>query len=66
MREALGERGREFIERNYSVERLIEDVLRLYEELLSASGARGASRQSGEAQHADAAAGAESGAARRV
>ena len=66
LREALGERGREFVERNYSVERLIEDVLRLYEELLSTAGARGASRQSGEAQHADAAAGAESGAARRV
>jgi glycosyltransferase involved in cell wall biosynthesis len=33
LRRALGERGREYVERNYSVERLVADVLRLYEEL---------------------------------
>ena len=66
LRAALGERGREFVERNYSVERLVEDVLRLYEDLLSPAGARGASTPAGEAQRADAAARAQSGAPRRV
>jgi glycosyltransferase involved in cell wall biosynthesis len=33
LRRALGERGREYVERNYSVERLVADVLRLYEDL---------------------------------
>ncbi|MDT7688794.1 MAG: hypothetical protein QOE46_1553 [Acidobacteriota bacterium] len=33
LRRALGERGREHVERNYSVERLVSDVLHLYEEL---------------------------------
>ncbi|HEX3559030.1 MAG TPA: glycosyltransferase [Pyrinomonadaceae bacterium] len=33
LRAALGERGREFVERFYTVERLITDVLHLYEEL---------------------------------
>jgi glycosyltransferase involved in cell wall biosynthesis len=30
LRQALGERGREYVERNYSVERLVADVRRLY------------------------------------
>ena len=33
LREALGERGREFVARRYSVKRLISDVLALYDEL---------------------------------
>jgi glycosyltransferase involved in cell wall biosynthesis len=33
LREALGERGREFVARSYSVDRLVSDVLALYEEL---------------------------------
>ncbi len=33
LRGALGERGREYVERNYSVGRLVSDVLGLYEEL---------------------------------
>jgi glycosyltransferase involved in cell wall biosynthesis len=33
LRAALGERGREFVERFYSVERLVADVLYLYEDL---------------------------------
>jgi glycosyltransferase involved in cell wall biosynthesis len=33
LREALGERGREFVARKYSVGRLVSDVLGLYEEL---------------------------------
>jgi glycosyltransferase involved in cell wall biosynthesis len=33
LREALGERGREFVAREYSVGRLVADVLGLYEEL---------------------------------
>ncbi|MDT5293239.1 MAG: hypothetical protein QOJ76_119 [Acidobacteriota bacterium] len=37
LREALGRRGREYVERNYSVERLVSDVLRLYEELTDPS-----------------------------
>jgi glycosyltransferase involved in cell wall biosynthesis len=36
LRERMGERGRAFVERNYSKERLVEDVLRLYENLLEA------------------------------
>jgi glycosyltransferase involved in cell wall biosynthesis len=36
LRRALGERGREFVEQNYSVERLVSDVLGLYEELTGA------------------------------
>jgi glycosyltransferase involved in cell wall biosynthesis len=34
LRGRMGERGREFVERHYSVGRLVGDVLRLYEELL--------------------------------
>ncbi|HKG14186.1 MAG TPA: glycosyltransferase, partial [Pyrinomonadaceae bacterium] len=34
LREALGARGREFVARNYSVGRLVADVLGLYEELV--------------------------------
>jgi glycosyltransferase involved in cell wall biosynthesis len=49
LRESLGERGREFIERNYSVERLVGDVLRLYEDLLRPAGALAASSQTEEA-----------------
>lgn len=42
----MGGRGREFVARNYSVERLVEDVLRLYEELTpDASVARAADVQ---------------------
>jgi glycosyltransferase involved in cell wall biosynthesis len=37
LRRALGERGREYVERHYSVERLVSDVLRLYEELTDAA-----------------------------
>jgi len=33
LRECMGARGREFVERNYSVERLVGDVLSLYEGL---------------------------------
>jgi glycosyltransferase involved in cell wall biosynthesis len=36
LRARMGERGRAFVEQNYSKERLIEDVLRLYENLLEA------------------------------
>ena len=35
LRERMGERGRLFVEQNYSKERLVEDVLRLYENLLA-------------------------------
>jgi glycosyltransferase involved in cell wall biosynthesis len=35
LRAALGARGREYVERNYSIERLVADVLRLYEELVA-------------------------------
>lgn len=34
LRDALGERGREFVARNYSLGRLVADVLGLYEELV--------------------------------
>jgi glycosyltransferase involved in cell wall biosynthesis len=34
LREALGERGREFVAREYSLGRLVADVLGLYEELV--------------------------------
>src|SRR3712207_1809695 len=34
LREALGARGREFVARDYSVGRLVSDVLGLYEELV--------------------------------
>lgn len=34
LRESLGARGREFVARNYSVDRLVSDVLGLYEELV--------------------------------
>jgi glycosyltransferase involved in cell wall biosynthesis len=43
LRKALGERGREYVERQYSVERLVSDVLRLYEELGFGTAAHGAS-----------------------
>jgi glycosyltransferase involved in cell wall biosynthesis len=36
LRGRMGERGRLFVEQNYSKERLVEDVLRLYEKLLEA------------------------------
>jgi glycosyltransferase involved in cell wall biosynthesis len=36
LRERMGARGRAYVEQNYSKERLIEDVLRLYENLLEA------------------------------
>jgi glycosyltransferase involved in cell wall biosynthesis len=39
LRSALGARGREYVERNYSVERLVSDVLRLYEELVAPAAA---------------------------
>ncbi|MDT5262332.1 MAG: hypothetical protein QOC61_1336 [Acidobacteriota bacterium] len=42
LRKALGERGREYVERQYSVERLVSDVLRLYEELAFGTAAHGA------------------------
>ncbi|HEX8353611.1 MAG TPA: glycosyltransferase [Pyrinomonadaceae bacterium] len=45
LREALGARGREYVERLYSVERLLSDVLGLYEELAGA-GARAAGDES--------------------
>jgi len=53
LRESLGERGREFVERNYSVERLVGDVLRLYEDLLRPAGAHVAPRQAEDAARAD-------------
>jgi glycosyltransferase involved in cell wall biosynthesis len=34
LRQAMGERGRSFVEANYAKERLVEDLLRLYGELL--------------------------------
>lgn len=40
LREALGARGREFVARNYSVDRLVSDVLGLYEELVPHAVAR--------------------------
>lgn len=40
LRAALGERGREFVERFYSVERLVSDVLDLYENLSGPAAAR--------------------------
>ena len=43
LRQALGERGREYVERNYSVERLVADVRRLYGRL--AGGADGAAAE---------------------
>jgi glycosyltransferase involved in cell wall biosynthesis len=49
LRESLGERGREFVGRNYSLERLVGDVLRLYEDLLRPAGALAASGQTEEA-----------------
>jgi glycosyltransferase involved in cell wall biosynthesis len=36
LRASMGERGRDFVERNYSKDRLVADVLRLYENLLEA------------------------------
>jgi glycosyltransferase involved in cell wall biosynthesis len=36
LRASMGERGREFVERDYSVGRLVEDVLHLYEDLTGA------------------------------
>ncbi|HEY0174061.1 MAG TPA: glycosyltransferase [Pyrinomonadaceae bacterium] len=36
LRKTLGERGREYVERHYSVERLVSDVLGLYEEMAGA------------------------------
>jgi glycosyltransferase involved in cell wall biosynthesis len=44
LRQALGGRGREYVERNYSVERLLSDVERLYGRL--AGGADGAAAES--------------------
>jgi glycosyltransferase involved in cell wall biosynthesis len=60
LRGALGTRGREYVERHYSVERLVSDVLGLYEELAGTaahaagdeSRRAGAGRQSGAETHA--------------
>ena len=41
LRGALGGRGREYVERQYSVERLVADVLRLYEGLAGGAGPAG-------------------------
>ena len=38
LRRTLGERGREYVERNYSVERLLADVQRLYGRLAGGAG----------------------------
>ena len=38
LRQALGERGREYVERNYSVERLVADVEKLYGRLAGGAG----------------------------
>ena len=38
LREALGGRGREYVERNYSVERLVADVRGLYGRLAGGAG----------------------------
>ena len=46
LRAALGASGREFVERHYSVERLVEDVLHLYEDL---TGSERAARRSTDA-----------------
>ncbi len=51
LREQLGERGRRFVEENYSVARLLADVRALYEDLMNPS------RQGGEQASAGAAAG---------
>ncbi|HEV2915769.1 MAG TPA: glycosyltransferase [Pyrinomonadaceae bacterium] len=45
LRRELGERGHRFVERNYSKERLIDDVTKLYEELLLSPPAREAARR---------------------
>jgi glycosyltransferase involved in cell wall biosynthesis len=66
LRAALGERGREFVERDYSLERLVADVQRLYEDLLSPSEARDARLASAEAERTDPRARGERGAARRA
>jgi glycosyltransferase involved in cell wall biosynthesis len=42
LRHALGERGRAYVERNYSVERLISDVQRLYGRLAGGEGSAAA------------------------
>ena len=42
LRRALGARGREYVERDYSVGRLVSDVLRLYEELAREASPEGA------------------------
>jgi len=42
LRVRMGARGREFVARNYSVERLLADVLHLYEELLQLAQRHGA------------------------
>ncbi|HWS87127.1 MAG TPA: glycosyltransferase [Pyrinomonadaceae bacterium] len=42
LRRALGERGREYVERNYSVERLLADVQRLYGRLAGGGAAAAA------------------------
>ncbi|HST51428.1 MAG TPA: glycosyltransferase [Pyrinomonadaceae bacterium] len=51
LREKMGERGREFVERNYSVGRLVGDILRLYEDLLRPAGALAASRRAKDDEH---------------
>ena len=45
LRQALGERGREYVERHYSVERLVSDVLGLYGELAGEAPAAGGLRR---------------------
>lgn len=40
LRQEMGERGRTFVEQNYSKERLVTDVLALYEELVSTNSGR--------------------------
>jgi glycosyltransferase involved in cell wall biosynthesis len=68
LRKALGERGREYVGREYSVERLVSDVLGLYEELAGAGArAAGASPAGGESRRSAASpAGADNHAQRRV
>jgi glycosyltransferase involved in cell wall biosynthesis len=46
LRRALGERGRAFVAEHYSKERLVADVLNLYEELMSPRRVQGAAHKS--------------------
>jgi len=52
LRAALGGRGREFVERSYSVERLVADVHYLYEDVLDTAETRASADARGAESHA--------------